>query len=58
VCLGVEPATQNERVSEEPRTSSEDAVEEGALGAHPAGGHQEESAESEETLSPDEKSSG
>jgi hypothetical protein len=45
-------------MTEETRKSSEDAVEEGPLGAHPPEGEQEESHESEETLSPDEKSSG
>jgi hypothetical protein len=45
-------------VTEEPQTSSEDPVEAGPLGVHPAEGEQQDSAESEETLSPDEKSAG
>lgn len=49
-------ATHEDGVSDEPRKSSEDATEEGPLGAHPPEGEQERSAESDETLSPDEKS--
>lgn len=45
-------------MSEEPRKSSEDPVEAGPLEVSPREGEQERSAESEETLSPDEKSTG
>ncbi len=47
----------NQRVTEEPRKSSEEPAESGALESYPPEGEQERSAESEETLSPDEKSS-
>jgi hypothetical protein len=45
-------------VSDEPQKSSEQPAESGALEAHPPEGEQERSVESDETLSPDEKSSG
>ena len=45
-------------MTDEPRKSSGDPAESGPLEAHPPEGQQERSAESEETLSPDEKSSG
>jgi hypothetical protein len=45
-------------VTDEPRKSSEDPAESGPLEVHPPEGEQERSAESEETLSPDEKSAG
>lgn len=45
-------------MSDEPRKSSDDPAESGALETHPPEGEQERSAESEETLSPDEKSTG
>ncbi len=45
-------------MSDEPRESSEEPAEPGALEAYPPEGEQERSAESEETLSPDEKSTG
>jgi hypothetical protein len=51
-------------VANEPQKSSEDAAESGARDddrtptLHPPEGEQERSAESEETLSPDEKSTG
>jgi hypothetical protein len=43
-------------VTDEPRKSSEEPAESGALEAYPPEGEQERSAESDETLSPDEKS--
>jgi hypothetical protein len=45
-----------DRVTDEPRKSSEDPAESGPLEIHPPEGEQERSAESEETLSPDETS--
>ena len=43
-------------MTDEPREPSEESTELGPLEVHPAEGEQEKSAESEETLSPDEKS--
>lgn len=43
-------------VTDEPRKSSEEPAESGSLEAYPPEGEQERSAESDETLSPDEKS--
>lgn len=51
-------AEQKPLVTDEPRKSSEDPAESGPLEVHPPEGEQERSAESEETLSPDEKSAG
>ena len=49
--------TTQHTTSEQQRESHEDAVEIGGLEVTPAEGEQEKSHESEETLSPDEKSS-